>query len=81
MGMMVEPSNANYQQCFLKCIKLCGYSLLCTVSCGGNCFFTDPPSTIVAAGVNVNSNNLKFCNLGCLATSLTTHNLSGNHRS
>ncbi|CAI0555066.1 unnamed protein product [Linum tenue] len=74
MGMMVESSNANYQQCFLKCIKLCGYDLLCTVSCGGNCFFTDPPST-------VNNNNLKFCNLGCLTTSLTTHNLSGNHRS
>ncbi|CAI0428264.1 unnamed protein product [Linum tenue] len=77
MGMMVESSNASYQQCFVRCLRTCIFDVACTFRCGTNCFLTDPIHT---DHKNNDNNNVKFCNLGCLATALIARDPSGNHR-
>ncbi|CAL1379892.1 unnamed protein product [Linum trigynum] len=67
----------SYQQCFVRCLRTCIFDIACTFRCGSNCFLTDPPAietgTLSSKSGNI---NLKFCNLGCVAATLTTHDLS-----
>ncbi|CAL1409193.1 unnamed protein product [Linum trigynum] len=75
MGMMIEPSTASYQQCFVRCLRTCIWDVACMFRCGSNCLITDP--------IHIDEkkkNNVKFCNLGCIATTLTARNPSGNRR-
>ncbi|CAN0861164.1 hypothetical protein LINGRAHAP2_LOCUS8134 [Linum grandiflorum] len=66
MGMMVGQSNANFQQCLVRCVRTCFISFSCIGKCGANCLNTDPPT---ANDIN-NTNNNKLCSLGCLAITL-----------